>query len=274
MNKIFSLASLACLLAASLTGCGGKTDGAVTAPDTVRYEQRGKGIEAHVFVEFPSEGNALLRNAVAEYVSETLGGTYEGTLESGDSIVGYYGEAIYSQLKAQHEEFKPDSELVYTRSYEIKKEYETPAFVSYVSFMDEFTGGVHGIYASGGVTFRKADGRRFGWEMLHDTQDETFHQLLKKGLMEYFNDNDAPAESDEQLQVLLIVDANVDYLPLPLTPPYLSEKGMTFIYQCYEIAPYAAGSPTFTISYDKLAPYLTSTVKRLITPDPKIEINK
>lgn len=269
-NKHLLAALAAGVASALLAGCGGRTGGDGAGPDTVRYERRGQGIEAHIYVEFPEDDNPLLQNAVAEYVSETLGGTYEGTLESGDSIVGFYGKKTYAQLKALYDANKPGEGFTYTRSYEIKKETDTTTYFTYVSCMDEFTGGAHGIYTTGGATFRKSDGRRFGWEMLHDTQDETFHQLIKKGLMGYFKAGDMPVESDDQLRMMLAVDADVDYLPLPQSAPYLSPGGVTFVYQCYEIAPYAAGTPTFTIAYDKLQPYLTSTVKKLIAPDPKI----
>ena len=35
---------------------------------------------------------------------------------------------------------------------------------------------------------------------------------------------------------------------------------MGFIYQPYEIAPYAVGSISFTIPYENLKPFLTETV--------------
>ena len=53
-------------------------------------------------------------------------------------------------------------------------------------------------------------------------------------------------------------------IPLPNTPPALTDKGISIIYQQYEIAPYAAGLPSFYIPYDKAADILTPAAKELI----------
>ncbi len=50
---------------------------------------------------------------------------------------------------------------------------------------------------------------------------------------------------------------SIDGLPLPGSEPDLTERGVTFIYQPYEISYYAAGKPEFTIPSDAIRPYLT-----------------
>ena len=72
------------------------------------------------------------------------------------------------------------------------------------------------------------------------------------------------ALTDEGLQSLLLYDGSVDYLPLPHNAPYLTEQGIVFAYQQYEIAPYALGIPTFTLNYQKIEPYLSSAVKEML----------
>ena len=47
-----------------------------------------------------------------------------------------------------------------------------------------------------------------------------------------------------------LLDVQVYNIPLPKNPPYFTQDGLTFVYQQYEIAPYAAGMPTFSIPYD------------------------
>ena len=65
--------------------------------------------------------------------------------------------------------------------------------------------------------------------------------------------------SDEALkQELVSFDGDIDDLPLPDFEPYMTEQGVTFIYQPYEISYYAAGKPEFTIPYNVVKPYLTA----------------
>ena len=61
---------------------------------------------------------------------------------------------------------------------------------------------------------------------------------------------------EELLQELVAYNGSIDELPLPDAEPYLTEKGVTFIYQPYEISYYAAGKPEFTIPFDVVKPFL------------------
>lgn len=54
------------------------------------------------------------------------------------------------------------------------------------------------------------------------------------------------------------------YLPKPVSDPYLTKEGVVFVYQQYEIAPYAAGSPKFTLPYSEVKKYMTHTVLELL----------
>ena len=136
--------------------------------------------------------------------------------------------------------------------------------VTYTDFSESFLGGAHGISSMSGVTFRKSDGRRFGQEMLRNTDTEAFRKLLKDGLKQYFSSASQDSIDDGQLAQLLLTDSSVDYLPLPQATPYLTKDGVAFVYQPYEIAPYAAGRPSFTVPYEKIKPFLIETILKLI----------
>lgn len=78
--------------------------------------------------------------------------------------------------------------------------------------------------------------------------------------------------TDEELCEMLLLDISgspvtvqqLDSFPLPSTPPYFTRKGVTFVYQAYEIAPYAAGIPTFTVDFDDIDKYLSDEGKLLL----------
>jgi hypothetical protein len=104
--------------------------------------------------------------------------------------------------------------------------------------------------------------------ILHVVEINTFQihlrNLIKEGLRSYFQDNQETPISDADLKDYLLYDASVDNLPLPQFPPYFTADGLAFVYQQYEIAPYAAGMPSFTIPYDDIRPLLTDEAACLI----------
>lgn len=263
MNKFATMAVIAASAAAM--ACNGTETAAENfSVDSVSYEKKAKQMEVKIKADFPKGGTAALDNAICEYISETLGGTYEGNVAAADSVLGYYGKAQADTLASWIKEGYAMEGQTLTYDYAIKKSYEAPAFVTYVTTFSTYEGGAHGMYGTSGVTIRKSDGRRFGNDMFADTNSDGFHALIKEGLRHYFNSNGMTIRTDEQLKDALITDADVNYLPLPATAPYMSKDGVVFIYQPYEIAPYAAGAPTFTVPYTKIKPFLTATAKKLI----------
>ena len=99
--------------------------------------------------------------------------------------------------------------------------------------------------------------------MLVHTTDKGFRELITDGLKGYFSRNGEKVITDDQLNNQLL-NVHVYNLPLPQNPPYLTKKGVTFVYEEYEIACYAAGIPTFTIPYNKIKPYLSRAVREAL----------
>ena len=105
----------------------------------------------------------------------------------------------------------------------------------------------------GGLTFDKKDGSLVE-HLVDRAKAADIQPLLVKGIIDYFSDAGFKVSAD-QIHEYLSLDG--DAIPLPAWEPYPSEKGLEFIYQQYEIASYAAGMPSFTVSYDDIAPFLT-----------------
>ena len=137
---------------------------------------------------------------------------------------------------------------------EVKMECNTDDFITLTYGYSVYSGGAHGGYMCDGATFNKADGRRLGWNVIDLSKKDKLIALIREGLKEYFEVK-TDAELDEMLQLYDDPDTPEDEaatLPLPKTEPYLTEKGMVFIYQQYEIACYAAGLPTCIIPFEKM----------------------
>ena len=126
------------------------------------------------------------------------------------------------------------------------------------------TGGVHGgVIGYGGITFRFSDGSKID-NFLKDNVVKDMQPLLKKGLKEYFSENaDEKVTTDKQLmENLMLSDENNNLIPLPAWTPYPDEKGkgLIFTYQQYEIACYAAGMPSFILTWEELKPFLRDDI--------------
>ena len=234
----------------------------------LEYSYDKNKVEVGLDIDYPT-GSALIDKAVAEYISEKLGGTYDGDLANGDSLVSYYGDEILAELKKHLKEDIDngvEDEYIngYYRKMEIKKEYETDLLVTYSYTEDIYLNGAHGMQYFYGQTFRKSDGRRFDEGMMRELYSDEMYKLRKEGLREYFNETGDNADTDEELKEYVITDDDVNYLPMPKHTPYVTKKGMVFIYQPYEISYYAAGAPTFTIPLKKMKPFLTQTAKEML----------
>lgn len=226
--------------------------------------------EFDLTIDFPEGGNATLVNAIREYISESLGstygggeedtkqGSYSGDLADGDKMADYYFDLKVKEFQAMYNEMKQDGmpevpELA--SSTKITKDYETDRVVTYLFNSYENGGGAHGGAVGSGMTFRKSDGRRVGWDMFSRGKMQT---VLRDGLKEYFE-----VKTDEELASNLTLTETY-LLPMPVTPPIFGKDGIIVTYQQYEIAPYAAGMPSFVIPYNKAKAMMNNTGKQLI----------
>ena len=226
--------------------------------------------EFDLTIDFPEGGNATLVNAIREYISESLGstygggeedslqGSYSGDIADGEKMADYYFDLKVKEFQAMYNEMKQDGmpeipELA--SSTKITKDYETDRVVTYLFNSYENGGGAHGGAVGSGMTFRKSDGRRVAWDMFSSGKMQT---VLRDGLKEYFE-----VKTDEELASNLTLTETY-LLPMPVTPPIFGKDGIIVTYQQYEIAPYAAGMPSFVIPYNKAKAMMNNTGKQLI----------
>lgn len=233
----------------------------ITIKNIRRVQRDSLGLFAVVF-DVPTSGSDIMKNAITEWISEELEGSYEGELTDVEKMADYYMDKVLKRNYETASEFKAESgqdQLNYEDSTTINKFYESDAFITYSYVSDGYTGGAHGYHIYKGQTFRKSDGRRIGWDVFQRTYSVEFMNLIRDGLKEYWE-----VKTDEELDDMLMDKDNFSVRPLPDCPPLFEKKGVTFVYNQYEIAPYAAGLPSFTIPYEKLVPFMNATAKKLI----------
>ncbi|GGH31237.1 PdaC/SigV domain-containing protein [Paenibacillus segetis] len=110
--------------------------------------------------------------------------------------------------------------------------------LSIVIDQSSYTGGAHGSTLREGITFSLKDGKQLGLDDLlksapnyKQTLDKKLKELTKK---EAFDDVSAGLNENPNF--------------------YVREGGIAIFYQQYEIAPYAAGIPTYTFNFNELLP--------------------
>ncbi|WP_315510351.1 RsiV family protein [Alloprevotella tannerae] len=230
--------------------------------DTIEVVKDSVGLDSgicHAEVVLYTLKNAgkALTNSVNEWTSEVLGNSYTGDYSDSKKMITYY---INETLRSLQEIVAEDTEggLSLFRNFYISKMSEGKSYLTMSFFCDEFIGGFHGLLTLSGVTFRKSDGRRIGWDVFFTYRDG-FEELMTDSLKAYFG-----VDTDEELRNQLLKDNEYPLVPLPRCGPLFTTKGVLFQYQSYEITSYANGMPNFILPYEQLKPYMTETARRLV----------
>lgn len=210
-------------------------------------------------IDYPTGGPQPLLDSVRTWISRNCGDTYTGDLSDGEQVVNHYAQSICTMAG---EDFAEDEgnefEISYSDEAHITRGYETDKTVTFNFTNYVYTGGAHGNGAYVNNTFRKDNGASLTWDIFREDTKAELQELLLSHLKDYFE-----VETDDELNEQLL-DTDVADLPLPYTQPAFTEKGIQFVYQSYEIAPYSAGKPEGVISYEEARPYLTKEATALL----------
>lgn len=223
-------------------------------------------------LEYPSEGNPALIDSTREWIARTLmnvspidtagvdsvpSGT---TLSDGETLVAAAGRQFLTEAMSDFNSFDAADgyRFNYTYEAEIGKLFSTDSVVTMTSSTYIYTGGAHGTTLFNAATFRTSDGAILGYDIFEPNSLQELTQMVKDAVAtQYFETGD-----DFKMDDALIIDPQ-DFR-LPSVAPYFTEKGLTFVYQQYEIACYAAGMPSCTIPYSDIAPLLLPSIRPLI----------
>lgn len=226
-----------------------------TTSDTP-WEENKTSIGCKLYADYPTNGSPFLVQNIREWISESMGGDYNGDLADGKKVLEHYGKAYSARMKKDMEEFGENQSMGQSVYYiQFRNAFETGQFVTYTQEIYQYTSGAaHGGESFDGVVFRKSDGRRMGWNVFKKDSIEAIRTFIASGIQHlYFKEKDEKAFREK-----LLIDEYDDF-PLPQTDPLFMKDGVQFVYQQYEIAPYASGRPSCTIPYEILKNYFTAT---------------
>lgn len=254
--------------------------------------QEGKIVQCAISVDYPTEPNELSKN-IRTILNEELANlylgningdqiekqeNYKGDLANGNLVIEKYCKDNFAYLKNQMKDLKDaDPRANANMSYDIRlnKEAETDSYVTYHCLSYAYLAGAHGSTFERSFNIVKATGKKLS-QVVDTARVKDLQPILRKGVLSYLNQqsgNESLTENEEKTgNEEQITDAQLnDYLfiengiiPLPSSSPYLAKDGVHFIYQQYEIGPYAMGLVSFTVPLEKIKPYLTGEALKLL----------
>ena len=220
----------------------------------VSYGKETDDINTEVIIDFPQTNNEILQESVVSFIVKALTDdftwgensrpTYDGDLSDGRAIAEFFVNDKVREITDERARDSIDS-FAWEESISIKMVCETEKLVSYqVDF-----GGSHGGVGGGtlyGATFSKTDGHIV--RVIDNPYDSRFKSCLIK-----FVNSIADVDGDE-----------LEAHPYPKKDPFITEKGVRFIYQKYEIGSGALGVVDIVIPYADIAEYMSEDALQLI----------
>lgn len=260
MKKIFFLV-LACGFLTMVCNCNGKKDpnafevNTITVEDSIQFPS--EAMEEWMFddmayylgvVDAPVTNNEDLRDNIIAWISGFLSENYDGDSQDVKAMVEYEKEEFLDSVNGS-----PESRL----QHFITLEENNDRYVTYLCDNYLYTGGIHGTSYKAGATFNKKTGERFSYQMLknpfglcdmlRDAVEQQYFSSLLEG---------SDVAFEESLHEEVVED-----FPLPTTDPWILNDSVFFVYEAYEIAPYAYGMPGCGLPLSSIKDFLTDEGK-------------
>jgi hypothetical protein len=191
--------------------------------------------------------NTFLQNALKSIVATSAAATIS------------VGDALSQMTKTYFDEYRRENSAIaekhsdlesftlnYTSDDVLSVLYNDDGLLVIEDQNTEYTGGMHGNYGSSFSNIDVRDQRLWTiTDMIVDTG--ALRPMINDAAIAYFRLK--PGEGMDQRML-------VDEVP-PTANVYLSNTGLTFVYNPYEIASYADGQVALFLPYKKLLPFLT-----------------
>lgn len=247
---------------------------AAFATDSIAFcEQKDSTLKCSVVVDYPS-GDDSLSVGVRRYVASELArlflptmqeedepaAVFKGAKADGKALVDFYGKLNFGYLKSQYAELKDFGIAGLSYDLSIRKTGETDRYLTYETSCYVFLGGAHGSAVCYPVNIVRSTGKVLA-ATVDTLKQKALQPILRRGVKEYISKAENRKIKDRDLQNMLFVEHGI--IPLPATMPVLTPEGLRFVYQQYEIGPYALGMVEFTVPYADVKSCLTKEAAEL-----------
>ena len=205
----------------------------------------------HYLVEYRTAAISAV-SAIEDYsaLAEALD-EYSKELEPIDEVLGDYGEEAMEIINDRGDEFEDEGYPIVSITTDFTPARIDTNMVSLKRLDYSYEGGAHGNSGYTGVTFDAKTGKRLAPEDIF-TDLDGFMENMKGSFKEAI-----PMIMDPEMLFDEWEDA-VDNIDLSYDSWYFDATGFTYVFNAYEIAPYAAGPAFVSIGYEQLTPFINS----------------
>ena len=267
----------ATLSALILVACNQTSANRELATEKLHYADSSSFAHLTTAVELPAPGQGKAADQIRKKLLDVLDGqlshivqydrrsfpAYDGDTGNAGKMVAYCHEKAFEAFAKDAEEAHEDyGEMPgYEYEYTVQKTRETDNYVVFNATGYAYLGGAHGgVFGDGPMTFNKSDGSLIAHFLVPSCLND-IQPLIRNGLREYFSE-DGQKISNRELNEWLMLES--DIIPFPAMSLEPSDEGLVFTYGQYEIAPYVAGMPSFTIPYADIERFLTPEAKAIL----------
>jgi hypothetical protein len=132
-----------------------------------------------------------------------------------------------------------------------KTEYNRDGIISFSFAISSYTGGAHDMITIDSETFDLREGTRICADDLFTVGEEVYAPRIKEKILGQMDEQAESGDAPYYENYAELVEETFNKESFILT-----EKGLCYYFQIYDIAPYAGGSFRFTIPYEELSDIL------------------
>lgn len=209
-------------------------------------------------IDYPTGTTSALRQAVAEWIDNRMGGTYSQSDGHPQDRLKHYADRFiqrYGESGQSNDEYPSDIEANY--EIQLYKEFDGRHWVTYSMHSYRLLNN-EGLEEKTMVTFTKPEGKLLDWSLVAPEHRTRLARMAAERLNRL---SMLSSVYDKPLAEYLLPSLSIDSLPLPVSAPALA-NGMILIYQPGEIAGERYGSLSCSIPYDSLLQMLAPAEAR------------
>lgn len=195
--------------------------------------------------------NASLKDTLTKSIFAFCLGNEYSSLNPRNAIQKYINDYLSNYRKELEPNFKQEADSSvyqwynYYRSIVGKVKYQQNDLLTYAMNFNEYTGGAHNMYAT---TYENFDLKQMRIIKLADLFKPNYQNELTAIIVHQLMVDHKVHSADELADKGYGATGNI----APTENFYFDDKGMTFVYNIYEIAPYNVGIITVHVDFDKL----------------------